>query len=178
VRTRGEPYTGALIEKYADIRMGQGFNKTPAGYGAFPTDPYSHTPLSQGAKQPGMTGLVKEEILTRQVELGLSIENGNLAFNFLLLDRQEFLIHSSVFSYWNIDGQQQQIELKAGSLAYTICQVPVILQVSNEKCVFIHLNDGSTQLNEGHVLDAVNSRHIFQRDGIVHHLVVSVSPNN
>jgi hypothetical protein len=177
VRTRGEPYTGALIEKYADIRMGQGFNKTPDGYGAFPTDPYSHTPQRQGAKQPGMTGLVKEEILTRQVELGLSIENGNMAFDFLLLDRQEFLIHSSAFSYWNVDGQQQQIELKAGSLAYTICQVPVILQASNEKCIFIHLNDGSTRMIEGHVLDAVNSRHIFQRDSIVHHLVVSVSPN-
>ena len=38
-----------------------------------------------------MTGLVKEEILVRQAELGLSIENGNLAFDFLLLDRREFL---------------------------------------------------------------------------------------
>jgi hypothetical protein len=124
-----------------------------------------------------MTGLVKEEILTRQAELGLSIENGNLAFNFLLLDRHEFLVASSVFSYWSVDGQQQQIDLKPGSLAYSICQVPVILQTSNEKCIKIHLIDGSTQQIEGYVLDAVNSRHIFQRDGMVHHLVVSVSPN-
>jgi len=177
LRTRCELSTEALIEKYVDIRKGQGFNKTPDVYGAFPTDPYSHTPQNQGAKQPGMTGLVKEEILTRRGELGLSIENGSLAFNFMLLDRHEFLINSSVFSYWNVDGQEQQIDLKAGSLAYSFCQVPVILQISNEKCIKIHLTDGGTQEVEGHVLDAINSRHIIQRDGMVHHLVVSVTPN-
>ena len=82
LRTRDEPSTAALIEKYADIRKGQSFNKPPDVYGAFPTDPYSHTPKGQGAKQPGMTGMVKEEILTRQVELGFSIENGNITFDF------------------------------------------------------------------------------------------------
>jgi hypothetical protein len=51
-----------LAEAYRDIRKGLGYNKTPAEYGAFPTDPYSHTPAGQGAKQPGMTGQVKEEI--------------------------------------------------------------------------------------------------------------------
>ena len=175
LRTRHEPFNGALIEKYSDLRKGQGFRKPPDVYGAFPTDPYSHTPRGQGAKQPGMTGLVKEEILTRQVELGLTIQNGNLAFDFLLLDRREFLDHSSVFYYWSVDGQRRSIELKAGSLAYSLCQVPVILQVSNEKCIQVHLTDGNAQQIEGHVLDPVNSRHIFQRDGIVHHLVVSVS---
>ena len=35
-----------------------------------------------------MTGMVKEEILTRQMELGFSIENGHLVFDFLLLDRE------------------------------------------------------------------------------------------
>ena len=66
IRTRGESSTSALMEKYADIRKGLSFNKTPDVYGAFPTDPYSHTPKGQGARQPGMTGMVKEEILTRQ----------------------------------------------------------------------------------------------------------------
>ncbi len=65
-----------------------------------------------------------------------------------------------------------QMELKAGSIAYTICQVPVILHASNKKCIEVHLTDGSTQQIEGHVLDSVNSGHIFQRDGVVHHLDV------
>jgi hypothetical protein len=173
LRTSAEPSTLGLIEKYAEMRKGQCFNKPPDVYGAFPTDPYSHTPKGQGAKQPGMTGMVKEEILTRQVELGMSIENGRLAFNFLLLDRDEFLAVPAVFSYGRVDGQPEQLELQAGSLAYSICQVPVILQASNEMSIQVYLSDGNSQKIEGHVLDAVNSRHIFERDGKVHHLVVS-----
>jgi hypothetical protein len=175
-RTRNEPSLRGLMEKYADLCKGQSVNKTPAVYGTFPTDPYSHTPKSRGARQPGMTGMVKEEILIRQVELGFSIENGNLVFDLFLLDRKELLANPGVFSYWGIDGQQKQMELQAGSIAYTICQVPVILQASNETYIKVYLNDGSNQRIEGHVLDPVNSRHVFQRDGIVHRLVVSFPP--
>ncbi len=60
-----------LAAAYYDIRQGLGFNKSPAEYGAFPIDPYSHTPMGSGARQPGMTGQVKEEILTRLGELGV-----------------------------------------------------------------------------------------------------------
>jgi len=176
IRTRIEPTTGALVEKYTDIRRGLSFNKAPDVYGAFPTDPYSHTPKGQGARQPGMTGMVKEEILTRQTELGFTIENGNLAFDFLLLDRREFLSDSKLFNYWNVDGQRQQIELQASSMAYTICQVPVILKASNENCISVHLSDGSIQKINGHILDPADSRHIFLRDGIINHLVVSLKP--
>jgi len=174
LRTKNEPSLNALIEKYTDIRNGQCFNKAPDLYGAFPTDPYSHTPKGRGAKQPGMTGMVKEEILARQAELGWFIENGNLAFDFVLLDRRELLAGPSPFPYWGVDGQMQQIELQAGSLAYSICQVPVILQASSENCIHVYLADGSTQRIEGFSLDAANSRHILQRDGAVHHLVVGV----
>ena len=45
---------------YYRVREGIGFNKSPVEYGAFPTDPYSHTPQHLGAQQPGMTGQVKE----------------------------------------------------------------------------------------------------------------------
>src|SRR5260221_3380122 len=75
----------ALVNAYYDIRLGSGVNKAPDVYGAFPTDPYSHTPEGQGAKQPGMTGMVKEEILTRLAELGLFIKQGTLVFDAVLL---------------------------------------------------------------------------------------------
>jgi hypothetical protein len=97
-------------------------------------------------------------------------------FDFLLLDRKEFLADPKVFSYWSVDGQRQQMELQAGSIAYSICQVPVILQASNKTYIEVHMTDGGTQQIEGHVLDSVNSKHIFQRDGGVHHLVVCFSP--
>ena len=52
-----------------------------AEYGAFPADPYSHTPAEGGAQQPGMTGQVKEEILTRWGELGLRVRDGWSSFS-------------------------------------------------------------------------------------------------
>ncbi len=122
-----------------------------------------------------MTGLVKEEILTRQVELGFFIDQGALAFDFMLLNKNEFLANPTVFTYFAVDGNQQQNDLSAGSLAYLICQVPVILQYSNENCITLHFANGSTQRIEGHVLDAANSRHIFQRDGVVRHVVLSIA---
>ena len=176
LRTQGEPSTPELVEHYTDIRAGQCFHKTPSEYGAFPTDPYSHTPAGQGAKQPGMSGMVKEEILARQAELGFTIREGCIAFDFLLLDRGELLPTPATFAYRDTGGQPGQIELPAGSLAYSICQVPVILQSSPAAAIQVYLKDGSVQKIAGSMLDHAHSRHIFERDGAVHHLVVSV-PN-
>ena len=75
------PADSANYQEYFDIRGGIGFNKTPKDYGAFPTDPYSHTPGFAGAKQPGMTGQVKEEVITRLIELGVFVSSGCICFN-------------------------------------------------------------------------------------------------
>ncbi len=173
LRTREEATTPALIERYYDIRKGLSFNKSPEEYGAFPTDPYSHTPKGQGARQPGMTGMVKEEILTRQKELGFSVHEGCISFDFLLLDKKEFLTEPSVYEYWNVAGEREQIDLPAATLAYSICQVPVILQTSETAYIDVHFADGNVQRIDGRVLDYEESRHIFQRDGVIHHLVIS-----
>ncbi len=60
------------------MRDGLGYRKGAADWGAFPADPYSHTPGEGGAQQPGMTGQVKEEILTRWGELGLRVRHGKV----------------------------------------------------------------------------------------------------
>jgi hypothetical protein len=173
MRSESEPVVNALVECYFDIRAGLGFNKPPEAYGAFPTDPYSHTPKGRGAKQPGMSGMVKEEIITRLAELGLSINNGSLVFDMLLLDPHELLDEPSTFYYLDITGQQQQIELKAGSLVYTFCQVPIILQASQNTTIEVYKTDGGIETITGQVLDKADSQHIFARDGFIHHLRVS-----
>lgn len=174
LRTRDEESTKVLMEKYADIRKGLSFNKSPDVYGAFPTDPYSHTSKGQGAKQPGMTGMVKEEILTRQMELGCSMDRGRIVFDFLMFDEEELLAEPATFKYWDVHGRRETIEYPARSVVYSIGQVPVIVQASNEACIEVYFSDGGVQKINGHALDEVNSRHIFQRDGFVHHLIVSV----
>jgi hypothetical protein len=163
-----------LIEKYEDIRAGLGLYKSPAEFGAFPTDPYSHTPKGRGAKQPGMTGLVKEEIIARQAEVGLVIKNGCLTFNALLFDPNELLSEAITIQYEDVNGKSQQIQLSEGSLAYTFCGVPIVVQLSTKPGIEVFLNDGKKQNIEGDCLDEINSQHIFQRDGIVHHLFVKM----
>lgn len=78
-----------LCAHYRRVRDGLGYRKSAAAYGAFPADPYSHTAGEGGAQQPGMTGQVKEEILTRWGELGLRIKSGRVHFDPVLLDEAE-----------------------------------------------------------------------------------------
>jgi hypothetical protein len=88
--------------------------------------PYSHTPWGSGARQPGMTGQVKEEILTRWGELGVSVQNGRLHFAPTLLRDDEFLSEPDSFTAIDAGGQRQTIALPANSLAFTFCQTPII----------------------------------------------------
>ena len=79
-----EEIVGRLLEHYYEINEGIGVHKQPSLYGAFPIDPYSHTPAGKGAQQPGMTGQVKEDILSRFGELGVFVKGGRLVFRSML----------------------------------------------------------------------------------------------
>jgi hypothetical protein len=171
-RTRNESSTAKLIEFYKDIRAGQCFNKSPQLYGAFPTDPYSHTPAGQGAKQPGMSGMVKEEILARQAELGFTVVDGCIAFDFLLFDRNELLKSPSTYRYLDVLNQWQEIPLQAGTLAYSICQVPVLLESGKVDGIEIHYSDGSSSSVTGSRLDKNTTDHIFARDNFMRSIIV------
>lgn len=175
-RCRHEPEVSVMLERYRDIRAGLGFNKTPAAYGAFPTDPYSHTPKGQGARQPGMTGMVKEEILTRRAELGLTIEDGCLIFDPLFIDRAELLTSSGEYTYLDVSGARKHFELPPGSMACSLCKTPVILRAGERREIRVEYSDGSVETLTGHRLDENNSRHIFQRNGLIQRLIVSFIP--
>ena len=49
-RGQPPPICAALARDYYRIRAGLGFEKTAREYGAFPTDPYSHTPRHAAAR--------------------------------------------------------------------------------------------------------------------------------
>lgn len=163
-----------LASAYYDIRQGFGFNKSPAEYGAFPTDPYSHTPAGSGARQPGMTGQVKEMILTRLGELGVSIRAGELQLAPALLQRAEFLPEPATFSYIDVAGQSRTLPLPAASLAFTFCQTPVVYTIGDASSIEVVYSDGRCTNFNGTSLDASTSRHIFERDGEIALVRVSV----
>jgi hypothetical protein len=166
----------ALIDTYYDIRSGLGFNKPPDVYGAFPTDPYSHTPAGQGAKQPGMTGQVKEELLARMAELGAFVDQGVLSFEPLMLRESEFTTRETTFNYIDAHGQEQSLELPPGSLAYTFCQIPILyIRSADDRVEIAYSNDRQRQV-AGHHLDVETSGHVFRRDGYVGRITVHLRP--
>jgi hypothetical protein len=165
---------GQLFDHYFEINAGIGVHKSPELYGAFPTDPYSHTPGGKGAQQPGMTGQVKEDILCRFGELGVRVSNGVLSFDPTLLPESEFLKNTQVFEYYDIHQSLQKIELTEGSLAYTICQVPVIYRKDGYNIITIIFNDLSTETIEGNSLNKEYSDAIFNRSGNIKQLIVTI----
>jgi hypothetical protein len=163
---------------YYRVREGIGFNKTPAEYGAFPTDPYSHTPRHAGARQPGMTGQVKEEILSRFGELGVRVADGVVRFQPALLRRREFLAGPRVFRYLDVAGRWQQLEVPADALAFTWCQVPIIYRVGDpsQPALKICFADDSQRCLAETSLHADHSAELFRRSGRIRRLELTFSP--
>ncbi|MBG0755546.1 hypothetical protein [Vibrio cidicii] len=168
--------TKQLAQYYYRVRQGIGFNKTPQNYGAFPTDPYSHTPKHAGAQQPGMTGQVKEEVLTRFVELGIEVKEEAIRIQPTLLRKQEFLTQATTFSCLALSGEKRSYVLEAGQLAFTYCQVPFIYQLSEQAQghIEVMMNDDSVQLFDQLELDRNISQAIFARTGEVEKVLVSL----
>ncbi len=175
LRFSSEPAAEKLCDFYRDVRAGLGYQKTPAEYGAFPTDPYSHTPKGRGARQPGMTGMVKEEILTRQLEVGVRFEAGRLVFDPYLLDSSELLSSPRSFAYVDVAGEEQTLSLPAGTLTSFVCQIPVVVQFGDRDEIEIHYADSTSRKLSGLQLEVETSQHIFSRDGVVKHLLVTFS---
>jgi hypothetical protein len=165
-----------LVAAYYHVRRGLGMNKTPEEYGAFPTDPYSHTPADGGAKQPGMTGQVKEDILCRWGELGVRVIDGRIAIDPVLLRSTEFGSGARTFGYVDLDGTLQTIDLEPGSLAFTYCQTPFIYRPSPSARIGVARKDGSVFSTEGHTIDRDTSAAIFMRTGAISRVEVELSP--
>ena len=163
---------GRIISHYHEIREGIGVHKSPELYGAIPTDPYSHTPGFAGVQQPGMTGQVKEDLISRLGELGVAVENGRLGFRRYLVSRGEFLQEAQRFHFYDLDGQQRSLDLDPGTLAFTTCQVPVVAHQSGPQRIEITRADGSRYSVEALNLDAETSAAVFERTGAVRRLDV------
>ena len=164
---------GKLLDHYYEINEGIGVHKSPELYGAFPTDPYSHTPANKGAQQPGMTGQVKEDILSRFGELGVFVKNGMLQFNPRLLRGEEFLKVSKPFTYTDLHKEVKTIEIESESICFTYCQIPIIYKLNDQSGVSVVFNNGSvTEFNELS-LDTDTSTKVFKRSGVIDHIKVS-----
>lgn len=165
----------ALSDHYAGVKDGIGVHKSSKFYGAFTTDPYSHTPAHRGAQQPGMTGQVKEDILTRKGELGMQVKEGILSFQPTFLDKNQFLKEVECVEFFDVNNNAYNLTLNAGSLAFTVCQVPVIYQMAQENKIEVKCNDGKLTSIESLSLNQEWSQKLFQRTGDIHLITVSLN---
>lgn len=163
-----------LYNHFLEIGQGIGVHKTPEQYGAFPTDPYSHTPWHRGAQQPGMTGQVKEDILVSIAELGVRLADGCLHIDPRMLRRAEFTDAPRQADFVDIRGNLQPVTLPAGSLAFTWCQVPVVYCLSADDAVEVLRSDGEVWRQSGLTLDRQTSQELFGRTGKVRQLTVNL----
>ena len=147
------PLTSRLISHYCEIREGIGSHKTPAEYGSFPFDAYSHTPsygvpenargvlgCHAGVQQPGMTGQVKEDIISRFFELGVHVQDGQITFCPIMLTDADF---------------------RDGELRFSYCGTEIIYRKTGK-------GTGSVTLTPE------QSKHIFARDGEIKQLIVEL----
>ena len=165
---------GKLLEHYYEINAGIGVQKSPELYGAFPTDPYSHTPGGKGAQQPGMTGQVKEDILSRFGELGVFVKEGSLQFSPDMLRKSEFLTSPQEFAYVDLSGKTQQTNLEVNSLGFTYCQVPVIYKMGSSASIRVNYQDGTAKDFTGKTIDKETSRALFHREGVIKDLQITI----
>ena len=125
------------------MREGLSASKTPAEYGAFPADPYSHTRGDGRARQPGMTGQVKEEMITRFGELGVRVEDGCVHFD---------------------STQLRAEDLSGGKLRFTFCGTPIEF-VRGQSGLQLTAADGAVTEVTGAVLDRATSAALLSRTG-------------
>jgi hypothetical protein len=164
-----------LALHYDEIGKGIGVHKSPEVYGAFPTDPYSHTPSHRGAQQPGMTGQVKEDVLTRKGELGIKVEEGQLRFQPTLLNKNQFLQQEETVTFIDLEENPQAITLEKGNLAFTVCQVPIIYKIADSNQIEVKYENGEIEAFSTLTLSHELSQKIFQRTGEIVQVAVSIN---
>jgi len=142
----------ALIQKlkahYEAVKAGIGAHKSPAAYGAFPFDPYSHTPTMAGAQQPGMTGQVKEDIISRFFELGIVVKDGCIEIHPENINFEEFII----------------TPYDSPELSFTYCSVLFKYKKNGRKGFEITYHDNSTVYSDLYYFSKYQSDQIFKRD--------------
>ena len=103
-----------------------------------------------------MTGQVKEEILSRWLELGLDIKNGKAVFNPIYLDKKDFD--------------------ENGEISFTWCGTKIVYKINQDgkNPMKITLKDGESREFAENTLGEEESHMLFSRSGKISKIEVSV----
>jgi len=153
-----------LINHYYEVQKGIGAHKSPDEYGSFPFDPYSHTPIMAGVQQPGMTGQVKEDIISRYQELGITVNNGTITIKPIFLKNEEFF--NSRFPLNDKD---------IPWLSFTYCSTQFFYIKDSKDCIEVYKENGEQNSIPTMIIPKVISDSIFSREKTISRVVVHLS---
>jgi hypothetical protein len=120
-----------------------------------------------GVQQPGMTGQVKEDIISRFFELGVQVQNGQITFCPVMLTDADFL--PSNLSPLASAGSPKKpafwgalnLSPEYGELRFSYCGTEIIYRKTAH-------GTGSVTLTPE------QSKHIFARDGEIKQLIIEL----
>ena len=102
------------------------------------------------------------------------MNGGVITFDPVLLRDDEYLAGGAPFSYVDAGGMNQSLNLAAGSLAFTFCQVPVVYTRGGGASISVRYADGRDELIAGNSLPAEVSALLFARCAAVERIDVQV----
>lgn len=82
------------------------------------------------------------------------------------------------FEYLSVTGQTQRLELPEKALAFTLCQVPVVMQLmdkSTTSSLTLNYQEGESQSSEVLEIDREMSEKIFCRSAKISQITIMVS---
>lgn len=157
-----------LKAAYFEVQSGLGYRRSPQQYGAFPAEPYSHSPGHAGAQQPGLTGQVKEGILCRIGELGVDFFDGRLRFHPRLLRIAEFE---------GLEPGPEHLPLPQGTIEFTLARISILYHLRDDlerPDAVIHFKDGTKRNAPGGILDRKTTAEITSQTGNISRIEVSI----
>ena len=93
------------------------------------------------------------------------------------MHRSEFLQKKTDATFILADGSLKNILLEPDTLAFTVCQVPVIYKKATANKIDVHYTKGTHETVHASELSNELSSKILQRTGEIDHLEVDVNEN-
>ena len=112
--------------------------------------------------------------MTRLLELGVEVREAAIVFNPSMLRQSEFLDSPNELIYFDVSGSERRLQLSAGELGFTYCQVPVVMSLSSEPTITVHTKSGHKTILGGSRLSAADSEALFKKTGEIVRLDVAV----
>ena len=126
-----------------------------------------------------MTGQVKEDILSRFMEIGLRVENGRVSFEPSMLESNEFAADEhEIVRAEHSSGDLVRETYEEGTFLFSICSVPVVFRKAAQTELIVWMQDGSSHKMPDNNLNAELSTLLFLRNGEIKRIEFSYNPEN